>query len=96
MSSFEKDISRVIELLEEISRKLDEQARRRNYPYHNPLVGDPVSPDKTPPVSPSRPYWPYPDSTFNRTCRKCGITVEGAMGYVCPDDKCPTFARVTC
>jgi hypothetical protein len=48
---------------------------------------------------------PRPDDPFKRThettwpniksCSKCGINLEGIMGYVCYDMKCPTQMRIT-
>jgi hypothetical protein len=26
-----------------------------------------------------------------KTCSRCGISLEGVMGYVCSDSHCPTF-----
>ena len=31
-----------------------------------------------------------------RTCSRCGISLEGVMCYVCSDNHCPTFMKVTC
>ena len=31
-----------------------------------------------------------------RTCSRCGISLEGVMGYVCSDSHCPTFIKPTC
>lgn len=30
------------------------------------------------------------------TCSKCGVRWEGAMGYSCPDTKCPVQRKATC
>ena len=45
-----------------------------------------------PKVSPTpRPTWVPPDpSTDWNTCSKCGLKMQGAMGYVCPQPQCPT------
>jgi hypothetical protein len=29
-------------------------------------------------------------------CSKCGILFQGAVGYYCPQNDCPTFAKTTC
>lgn len=31
-----------------------------------------------------------------KRCQKCGISLEGPIGYSCPDRECPTFCVVTC
>ena len=36
---------------------------------------------------------PYPGV---RNCAKCGINLDGVMGYGCSDAHCPTFMKVTC
>ena len=48
------------------------------------------------------PYIKYP-TTDNpnpyprvRSCSRCGINLTGVMGYVCSDQHCPTFMKVTC
>lgn len=48
------------------------------------------------------PSYPYPTTPFpppyipSNSCAKCGIALEGVMGYVCSDKNCPTFMKVTC
>lgn len=39
------------------------------------------------------PYDPflYPKNT----CSKCGLALDGVMGYVCSDRECPTFLTVS-
>ena len=32
--------------------------------------------------------------TPKNTCGKCGLRLEGVMGYVCSDPNCPTFFNV--
>lgn len=49
------------------------------------------------PLTPA-PYLPYPQpyiGTPPRKCSKCGMNIEGVMGYVCNDSYCPTFPKVT-
>lgn len=29
-------------------------------------------------------------------CSKCGMALNNVMGYVCADNYCPTFMKVTC
>lgn len=43
----------------------------------------------TPKSSPSHPE-------FKKSCPKCGIKLEGVMGYSCPDSECPVFSQATC
>ena len=31
-----------------------------------------------------------------KTCSRCGISLQGVMGYVCSDNHCPTFSRTFC
>jgi hypothetical protein len=31
-----------------------------------------------------------------KTCSRCGISLQGVMGYVCSDNHCPTFLRTFC
>jgi hypothetical protein len=46
------------------------------------------NPSRTVPFPP--PYIPQ------NSCTKCGMSLEGVMGYVCNDRDCPTFMKVTC
>ena len=39
---------------------------------------------------PFKPFHPKPDSVMERQCEKCGIMLNGAMGYVCPYTDCPS------
>ncbi len=34
--------------------------------------------------------WPSSPNTFSNTCKECGLKLEGTMGYVCSNPKCPT------
>lgn len=50
------------------------------------------------PIQPP-PYNPWPGGimpVLPRKCPRCGLDLSGAMAYVCNDQQCPTFARVTC
>jgi hypothetical protein len=50
-----------------------------------------------PPVSPIVPQFPDPPGfTEKPRCSKCGMQLDGVMGYVCGDIHCPTFPKVTC
>ena len=42
--------------------------------------------------------WPSPSPYFElkETCPKCGIKINGVMGYVCSSPNCPTYPQVTC
>lgn len=44
---------------------------------------------------PTAPLAPSPYILQN-SCTKCGMSLEGVMGYVCNDRDCPTFMKVTC
>ena len=44
----------------------------------------------TPPPLAPQPY------ILRNSCTKCGMSLEGVMGYVCSDQNCPTFMKVTC
>lgn len=44
-----------------------------------------------------RPYIKYPtQNDLKPKCQKCGIGLSGVLGYVCSDQHCPTFMKVTC
>lgn len=48
-----------------------------------PYVGAPM------PIIPMQPHNPLaPD--WNKKCPKCGINLDGPMGYVCTNYPCPT------
>jgi len=51
-----------------------------------PVYPSPFIPRPMPTTPPTQPVWPGV-----RSCSKCGITLEGVMGYVCSDQACPTF-----
>lgn len=52
---------------------------------------------KDQPISPP-PYNPiYPGiGTASTNCAKCGMSFDGVTGYVCYQQDCPKFLRVTC
>ena len=52
------------------------------FPYPQPL------PTPFPRPLPPAPLWPG-----IRSCSKCGISLDGVMGYVCADQQCPTFVH---
>ena len=54
----------------------------KDNPYPQPL------PTPFPRPLPPAPLWPGV-----RSCSKCGISLEGVMGYVCTDQQCPTFVH---
>ena len=57
-----------------------------------PSVPPPITPPPflTPPPFPrSEPFFPR----HHFSCSKCGLLLDGVMGYVCPDVKCPTFKQ---
>ena len=47
------------------------------------------TPNKYPNIPPFTPI-PYPYTTTNSTCPKCGIKLDSVMGYVCSTPQCPT------
>lgn len=55
----------------------------RKSPYVAPITPPPFT-DPLKDIHPST--WPGV-----RSCSKCGLKLEGVMGYVCNDMKCPTF-----
>lgn len=55
----------------------------------------PIQPPPYIPNSPTIPKWPTVPS-IGQSCPKCGISLDGVMGYVCGDTNCPTFLKVTC
>lgn len=56
--------------------------------------GVPTPPYEKPMPSPfPRPFIPDPFSGVP-SCSKCGLKLDGVMGYVCNDQYCPTFARI--
>lgn len=62
--------------------------------YGNNPLPIPAAPN-TPQVDPYKLPTPFPDPYIpfyegKRICPKCGITIEGVMGYVCPHNNCPT------
>lgn len=57
------------------------------FPYPQPLPTP--FPRPMPTTPPTQPVWPGV-----RSCSKCGIRLDGVMGYVCSDQTCPTFRHV--
>lgn len=51
--------------------------------------------DAAPKTIPMQP-WALPPMGTKPICSKCGMELSGVMGYVCPAQDCPTFAKVTC
>ena len=47
------------------------------------------------PIFPNYPVNP-PPYIPPKNCSRCGMSLTGATGFVCNDQQCPTFARVTC
>jgi hypothetical protein len=72
-------------LLNDMVEKFKEQ---HNYP---PMEQTPSFP------RPHIPYDPLLPTTWQKPqCRKCGMYLDKVMGYVCGDNHCPTFMKVTC
>jgi len=75
----------ITKLLNDAVEKFKEQ---HNYP---PMEQTPSFP------SPHIPYDPLLPTTWQKPqCRKCGMYLDKVMGYVCGDNHCPTFMKVTC
>jgi hypothetical protein len=59
-----------------------------------PSVEQPITPLPYPPMKPIGPSdWPLPQSptpNWYGNCPQCGLKLEGCMGYVCSNAKCPT------
>ena len=49
-----------------------------------------IKPTPTPPLLP--PQVPLTTAT----CSRCGLKLDGVMGYVCPQIDCPTFLNARC
>ena len=68
-------------------------------PIKPPPFIPPTPPYKYDPLTYPQP-WPAPFTPNPwpgvRNCAKCGINLDGVMGYVCNDTQCPTFMKVTC
>lgn len=58
-------------------------------------VGYEAGKETTGPLTYPNPI-PSPFPRQIQKCSRCGISLTGAMGYVCNDAQCPTFTRVTC
>jgi hypothetical protein len=72
-------------LLNDMVEKFKEQ---HNYP---PMEQTPSFPQ------PQIPYNPLMPTTWQKPkCSKCGMHLDKVMGYVCADNHCPTFMKVTC
>lgn len=51
-----------------------------------PYVGAPM-----PSIPMNPPFAPFPEPYWNsKQCPKCGLKLEGALGYVCNNHPCPT------
>jgi len=44
---------------------------------------------------PTKDFEPYIPTEL-KECKKCGIDVQGLLGYVCPNDGCPIQFKVVC
>lgn len=52
---------------------------------------EPITPLPYPPMKPIGPSeWPLPQPSWYGNCSKCGLKLEGSMGYVCNQPQCPT------
>lgn len=60
----------------EVDKKLNEWLKGYFIPKPNPYIPNRLT--------------PAPDPWHPRTCVKCGLKLEGVMGYCCPDMQCPT------
>jgi hypothetical protein len=64
--------------VKDLEKRVEEQAKLIELLQKNTAI---------PPWNPSMPYQPLP--TFTK-CGKCGLNLEGVMGYVCSQPQCPT------
>ena len=62
---------------------------------NQPIQPPPYVPTIPNPFDPALPTVPWQPVT-RQSCPKCGIRLDGVMGYVCGDTNCPTFFKVTC
>jgi hypothetical protein len=55
-------------------------------------LDQPIVPTPYPPMKPIGPSeWPLPAAPFwYGNCHRCGLKLEGSMGYVCSYPDCPT------
>jgi len=72
----------IYDMWDNMVEKIKQQSR------HSPMEQTPSFP---------RPYIKYPTIDNPKPqCPKCGLGLSGVMGYVCSDQHCPTFMKVTC
>lgn len=78
MGELVRETRRMAELVTEMSARLEHNAQVRVH------VNGEIP---TPPIT-----WPYPATqSIPNACSKCGLKMEGVMGYVCPNGgDCPT------
>lgn len=71
--------------------QLEEENKRLRQNSYGPLINDPTKTTKpwTPKSSPQHPE-------FKKECPKCGIKIDGLVGYSCPDSECPIFFQPKC
>ena len=99
----EQLLGQIIYLQKKLSRlnedKLDKIQNDINWIVQYLLKQDkPVQPPPFIPPQPPYQYNPlYPEvNSAKPQCRKCGMQLDKVMGYVCGDNNCPTFMKVTC
>jgi hypothetical protein len=92
IETIKRDISWIIQHLLNQSKPIQPPPYIPNSPTIPkwPTVPTPF-PRPMPTTPPTQPVWPGV-----RNCSKCGINLDGVMGYVCGDTNCPTFLKVTC
>lgn len=72
-------LEQMLEQSMEMNRKLMERISER------PITPLPY------PLPSTQPIWPtVPKNPEYNLCPKCGLKLEGVMGYVCPQAQCPT------
>ena len=79
-----KQMLEQFERLNESLRRLNERIEALERQQH---IGPPSWP--IPGVQP-QPFPTQPTPWDARTCPTCGLKLEGVMGYVCTQPKCPT------
>lgn len=71
--------------------KFDELLRRiKRIEERLDAMSHPPQPMPVPETNPFTPYTPPISPWDMRTCTKCGLKLEGTMGYVCTQPRCPT------
>ena len=88
MTELEKDI--YIQLLETYIIELEWQEKLDQL---NKMMEDAIKDHQHQKFPPQTPPYVHPiplPATWNKTCPSCGLKLDGPMGYVCPNSRCPS------